>query len=210
MLEGLNNSHYLLTLDATNMAPRARSVDRRSVHDGKSQNGFADKPETSQSYGTRLRLNNMQVLLDEQEKKSDDKKDTSGEPEDKDLSLREETRVRKMKARDREVRDHERAHANVGGGIAGSPKYEMMIGPDGHSYAVGGEVKINLIKASTPESTIERMDQIIRAAMAPVRPSAGDRSVAVRAREIKMEAEIEITQKRNDDEGVGQNIDQVY
>ena len=85
----------------------------------------------------------------------------------------------------------------------------MLVGPDGQHYAVGGEVKISLIRAQTPEQTIKRMEQVIKAAMAPVRPSAGDRSVAVDARVIKMEAELEIQQKNNDANGVGQVIDQV-
>ncbi|MBT4889517.1 MAG: hypothetical protein HON65_08195, partial [Rhodospirillales bacterium] len=103
---------------------------------------------------------------------------------------------RKLEARDKEVRDHERAHASAGAALASAPSYEMMVGPDGHKYAVGGEVKINLVKAKSPEDTIEKMEKVIKAALAPIRPSAGDRRVAEEARQIQMEAKIEIAREK--------------
>ena len=60
------------------------------------------------------------------------------------LSEQEQQQVRELSARDREVRAHEEAHANVGGRYAGSPTYSFQRGPDGKQYAVGGEVSIDV------------------------------------------------------------------
>ena len=74
------------------------------------------------------------------------------------LSKEEQAQVAKLKARDAEVRAHEQAHKNVGGQYAGAISYEFQKGPDGRSYAVGGEVPIDASEiAGDPEATIEKM-----------------------------------------------------
>ena len=50
--------------------------------------------------------------------------------------------IRDLSARDREVRAHEQAHASVGGQYAGAASFTYQRGPNGVSYAVGGEVPI--------------------------------------------------------------------
>ncbi|NQU69809.1 MAG: protein-glutamate O-methyltransferase [Rhodospirillales bacterium] len=105
-----------------------------------------------------------------------------------DLSEEEQAQVQTLRRRDLEVRRHERAHAAAGGGVAGMPVYEYVRGPDGKQYAVGGEVAINAGAAATPEATIQKMDQVIRAALAPADPSAQDIRVASQARQAKAEA----------------------
>lgn len=100
--------------------------------------------------------------------------------------------VRRLAQRDREVRSHEAAHAAVGGSYAGSPSYEFKRGPDGKQYAVSGEVSIDVGKASNPEATIDKMQQVKAAALAPAQPSAADRSVAATALRIESEARLEL------------------
>ena len=100
--------------------------------------------------------------------------------------------IRQLKARDREVRLHEAAHAAVGGRYAGSPSFQFERGPDGVNYAVEGEVSISVSKAATPEQTLEKARQIRAAATAPAEPSAQDRSVAAEASRLEAEARAEI------------------
>ncbi|MEL7393699.1 MAG: putative metalloprotease CJM1_0395 family protein, partial [Pseudomonadota bacterium] len=47
-----------------------------------------------------------------------------------ELSEEEQAQVDELKARDREVRAHEQAHAAVGGQYAGAPSYTFQTGPD--------------------------------------------------------------------------------
>ncbi|MBN8525444.1 MAG: hypothetical protein J0M02_08920, partial [Planctomycetes bacterium] len=87
-----------------------------------------------------------------------------------------------LQARDREVRAHESAHKAVGGSLAGGVSYSYQTGPDGRRYAVGGEVSIDMGSAGDPRTTVERMRQVVAAALAPAQPSAQDRAVAAAAR----------------------------
>lgn len=107
----------------------------------------------------------------------------------------EERKIQELKERDREVRTHEQAHASVGGQHAGPPQYEFERGPDGKQYAVGGEVSIDISEESTPEKTLEKMNQVKAAALAPNEPSAQDRKVAGEATQKAAEARAEIAQK---------------
>ncbi|MDD9903810.1 MAG: putative metalloprotease CJM1_0395 family protein [Rhodospirillaceae bacterium] len=113
----------------------------------------------------------------------------NGEPVNQEgLTEAEQREVERLKARDREVRAHERAHATVGGGIAGQPRYTFTTGPDGRQYAVGGEVSIDTSPVpGNPEATIRKMEQVKRAALAPTQPSSQDRRVAADA-EAKIQA----------------------
>lgn len=56
----------------------------------------------------------------------------------------EQRELAEFKDRDQEVRAHEQAHQRAGGQYAGSPTYSVTRGPDGRSYAVGGEVQIDV------------------------------------------------------------------
>lgn len=87
-----------------------------------------------------------------------------------------------LQSRDDEVRTHEHAHASVGGQYAGAPSYDYKRGPDGNQYAVGGEVPIDVSPiADNPAATIQKMQQVRRAALAPAEPSGADRSIAAQA-----------------------------
>ena len=102
--------------------------------------------------------------------------------------------IRQLKARDAEVKSHEAAHAAVGGQLAGSPSYTYQRGPDGVRYAVGGEVPIDVSKvAGDPQATLEKMQRVQRAALAPAEPSVQDRRVAALAAQQAVEARAEIS-----------------
>lgn len=107
--------------------------------------------------------------------------------------------IAELAARDREVRAHEQAHASVGGAFAGSPSYTLEQGPNGVSYAVGGEVSISTSAISgDPEATIRKADTVRRAALAPATPSAQDRSVAAQATQMKIQAQVELARQRQE------------
>jgi hypothetical protein len=101
--------------------------------------------------------------------------------------------LQELKLRDREVRTHEQAHLAIAGQYSrGGASYTYQKGPDGVSYAVGGEVGIDVGKERTPEATIAKMQTIKRAALAPASPSGADRSIAAHASTIEAQARQEI------------------
>lgn len=109
----------------------------------------------------------------------------------------EQAEIRELAARDREVRMHEQAHAALGGRHAGAPRYEYQRGPDGVSYAVSGEVPIDTSKVpNDPRATIEKAQQIRRAAFAPQEPSDTDRRVAAEAARMENEARAELRREQ--------------
>jgi hypothetical protein len=120
-----------------------------------------------------------------------------------DLTPEEETRVRDLKKRDAEVKQHEQAHASVGGPYAGSPSYQYTRGPDGKRYAVSGEVPIDASAEREPEQTIRKMEIVIRAALAPAEPSPQDRQVAAQASQTRSEAQAELQRQRAEEQTGG-------
>lgn len=120
----------------------------------------------------------------------------------------QEQRIAELASRDREVRAHEQAHAAVGGQHAGAPSYTYERGPDGKTYATGGEVQIDVGPvAGDPEATLSKMEQVQRAALAPAEPSAQDRSVAAQAQSQAAKARIEMAQQRSTEMMPGALID---
>ncbi len=109
---------------------------------------------------------------------------------------REQRIISDLAARDREVRAHEQAHAAVGGQYAGAPSYQYERGPDGVNYAVGGEVRIDVSRAATPEATILKAQTVRRAALAPAEPSPQDRNVAAKATQLESSARAELNAER--------------
>jgi hypothetical protein len=108
--------------------------------------------------------------------------------------------ISQLSARDREVRAHEQAHSAVGGKYAGAPSYTFTRGPDGRSYAVGGEVSIDVgAIANDPAATIRKMEQVQRAALAPAEPSSQDRSIAARAQVLAAQARTELSVQQREE-----------
>ena len=101
--------------------------------------------------------------------------------------------IRSLEIRDKEVRNHERSHASVGGSHTGAPTYSYETGPDGKKYAVEGEVSVDLTPvAGDPKETIAKMKQVQAAALAPADPSSQDIQVAASAASIILEAQSEL------------------
>ncbi|MFT5812522.1 MAG: hypothetical protein ACI9VT_000257 [Psychroserpens sp.] len=101
--------------------------------------------------------------------------------------------IRNLESRDKEVRNHERAHASVGGAHTGDPTYTYETGPDGKKYAVEGEVSVDLTPiAGDPKETIAKMNKVQAAALAPANPSSEDIRVAAAASGIILEAKAEL------------------
>ena len=118
-------------------------------------------------------------------------KDKTGE-----LSPEDAAQVAKLKQIDRQVRQHEQAHMAAAGGMATSgASFTYQKGPDGVSYAVGGEGGISTSPGRTPEETIQRARTIRAAALAPADPSGQDRAVAAQAAKMEMEARMQLAQQ---------------
>lgn len=113
------------------------------------------------------------------------------------LTEEEQQVVRELQQRDREVRQHEAAHAAAGGQYAGSPQFTYQSGPDGRQYAVGGSVSIDTSPVDgDPAATLQKARQIRAAALAPADPSAQDRSVASAAGALERQARAELSAER--------------
>lgn len=119
----------------------------------------------------------------------------NGEP----LSEEEQRQVEELKARDQEVRTHEQAHVAAAGSLyRGGPFYSYQTGPDGKRYAVGGSVNIDTSPVDgDPQATIQKAQQIRRAALAPAEPSSTDQRVAAQASRMEAEARAELAEQQS-------------
>ncbi|WP_417606000.1 putative metalloprotease CJM1_0395 family protein [Oceanimonas baumannii] len=119
----------------------------------------------------------------------------SGEP----MTEAEMLELNDLKLRDQEVRTHEQQHAAMGGQHTGAPNYEFETGPDGKQYAVEGHVQVDMSPVpDDPEATIEKMQQVKAAALAPAEPSQADRSAAAQADQLITEARAELREQQGE------------
>ncbi|WP_241970386.1 putative metalloprotease CJM1_0395 family protein [Idiomarina seosinensis] len=155
------------------------------------ENGSAtDKKQSSQDSSKAERTSERQ-----DSRPAENKQESERTPREQQQIQQE---VRELESRDTEVRNHEQAHAAVGGQYAGSPSYEYERGPNGKSYAVGGEVPIDIsVVPGDPQATIQKMTVVRRAALAPAEPSAADRSIAAEASTKASQARAELAQQNN-------------
>lgn len=174
------------------------AAEKGLMADEKSRNSNSSTPTTYEDVKTKgLEYRQAVVEKDpqsgsEQEKQSspDQQKD---DPQQQKEEQAEQQRIAELKARDQEVKVHEQAHASIGGQYAGAPSYEYETGPDGQQYAVGGEVRIDVSEVpNDPRATIQKMQQVKAAALAPAEPSSADRSVAAQASRTLMEAQADL------------------
>jgi len=116
------------------------------------------------------------------------------------LSQEEIAQVAKLKKRDTEVRQHEQAHLSAAGGLATSgASFSFQRGPDGASYAIGGEVSIDTSSnPGAPEASLHKADIIKRAALAPTSPSSQDQNVAAQASTMAAKAQAELMKMHQD------------
>ena len=119
-----------------------------------------------------------------------------------ELSQEEQQTVEKLKQTDREVRQHEQAHISAAGGYArGGAHFTYTTGPDGKRYATGGEVSIDVSPGSTPQATIQKMETVKRAALAPANPSGQDRAVYTAATREEQNAKTEAAKEKTQNGG---------
>ena len=104
--------------------------------------------------------------------------------------------VQELAQTDQKVRAHEAAHQAAAGGLGGAVSFSYQTGPDGRSYAVGGEVPVDMSSGRTPEETMARAEQIRAAALAPADPSPQDLSVAAQASQMEAAARQEMLQQQ--------------
>ena len=159
-------------------------------------------------------IKNSDESSDNTERESKEREIERAEREQREAELKE---IQQLERRDDEVRAHEQAHAAVGGGHAGAPRYQYETGPDGQKYAVSGEVSIDVSKEATPQDTIQKMQTVRAAALAPAEPSSQDRKVAAEASQKILEARAELisenaqkpasNDKTGDDSGVELNTE---
>ena len=124
----------------------------------------------------------------------------NGEP----LTEEEQAELQDMKSRDEEVRVHEQAHQSAGGQYASAPHYEYENGPDGKRYVTDGSVNIDVGEESDPQATIDKMQVVKRAALAPAQPSAQDRRVYAEASQKEAEARRELNEQRQEEAAAAQ------
>ncbi|SFD21625.1 putative metalloprotease CJM1_0395 family protein [Pseudoalteromonas denitrificans] len=142
--------------------------------------------------------NNSQNKEQHNQQKEESDEQQKNQKDTKQVEQKELEQLKQLKSRDTEVRNHEHAHAAVGGQYAGSPSYEYQRGPDGSNYAVGGEVSIDVsVVSGDPQATINKMQQVQAAALAPAEPSSADRAIAADAAQKLATAQTELTKENS-------------
>lgn len=116
-----------------------------------------------------------------------------------ELTEEEQQKVKEMKERHEEVRVHENAHKSAGGQYAAAPTYTYETGPDGKRYITDGEVSIDIGEEKDPQATIEKMQIVKRAAMAPAEPSGQDRKVYQEANQKEAAARQELAEDKKEE-----------
>lgn len=113
------------------------------------------------------------------------------------LTEEEEEVVSDLRRANTEVRRHEAAHAAAGGAFAGAPSFTFERGPDGQLYAVAGEVSIDAAPVDgDPAATIQKLQTIRSAVLAPSDPSGQDRAIAAQAQAGIQQAQAEMQSQR--------------
>ena len=96
-----------------------------------------------------------------------------------DLDAEGRAVVDRLRQRDQQVRQEERAHAAVAGDLAGPISYVYQRGPDGRLYAIGGSVQIKARSTSGDPQELARLGaRLSAAAHAATNPSGADLSAA--------------------------------
>ncbi len=180
------------------------SPDEPETNAGESKPAAGSPPSNLLGRDTLLFLQEEPQNTDDQNGSEENELDSGIAKTYTELSPEERQEVNDLRARDREVRAHERAHQSAAGQYAGAASFEFEPGPDGQRYAVSGEVLIDVSPAADPQATIDKMAIIRRAALAPGNPSAQDHAVAAQAdqniREARVEQQRDATEKPTNDE----------
>lgn len=174
------------TYSPNSVTPQNTDSVSRSSSDGNGDNSAKNAAQPTQTDAQKEQKSAEQSERSQNESEQIDRQQQ--QQEQQDLKI-----IRELAQRDNEVRAHEQAHSAVGGQHAGSANYTYQRGPDGVSYAVGGEVPIDVgpVKGD-PRATLEKMQTVQRAALAPAEPSSQDRRVAAMAAQQASQARAEI------------------
>lgn len=150
--------------------------------------------------------NDQHVATDTASEPSETRQQESGSNTGNGISraglTQEELRVvEQLKQIDTEVRQHEMAHIAAAGGLARSgANFSYTRGPDGKNYAVAGEVSIDTSPIpGDPQATIQKMQQVRSAALAPASPSGQDVRVASQATATAAKAVSELLALRSEE-----------
>lgn len=128
------------------------------------------------------------------------REDDGGSRGPDDASPEQQSATNELRSRDREVRQHEQAHKVVGGQYAGAPTYDYERGPDGQLYATGGQVSIDTSPVpDDPQATINKMQVVRAAALAPAEPSPQDIQAAQEATSQMLAARAELQADQRED-----------
>ncbi len=85
--------------------------------------------------------------------------------------------LEKFKRTDARIRSHEQIHGSIG--HTTTPiSYTYQQGPDGKMYAVGGSVRLDTSIPDDPKAAAFKLDQIQKAASAPIDSSGVDHQIA--------------------------------
>jgi hypothetical protein len=157
-----------------------------------------EEPATNQASADQKSESKQPGLQDERDQRLQERE---AKQQQQQQLQQDQQQIRELSARDREVRAHEQAHASVGGKYAGAASFTFARGPDGVSYAVGGEVPIVIpALGDDPALTLAAAEQVKRAALAPADPSAQDRSVASAASRLAVDARANIAQRQAEEQ----------
>ena len=195
-LSGISNSGYAAV---TQTGSTGKAEDRQAAS-GAEQNTTATTVSGIKLPEDTVTLSGKQPDTKSTEKTSDNTESaqTAPKPGEKTTATGQsiedpaiQAQVAQLKQTEEKVKAHEAAHKAVGGNLASSASYSYTRGPDGQSYITGGEVQIDMSDGRTPQETVSRMQQVIRAALAPADPSGQDRAVAAAAASRMAEAQQE-------------------
>ncbi|MDC8829314.1 putative metalloprotease CJM1_0395 family protein [Alteromonas gilva] len=154
-----------------------------------------ERPQVSQNSSAQASSDGQQAFDFDNGKDESAGKDNA---EERQQQQAEQRKIDSLEQRDQEVRKHEQAHAAAGGQYAGAPQYQYQRGPDGQRYAVDGEVSIDISAENTPQQTLNKMQQVRAAALAPAEPSPQDLQVAAEAARIAFEARNELAKENSE------------
>lgn len=111
-----------------------------------------------------------------------------------DLKISSE--IRRLKAWEDHVKQHERQHQLAGGDCAGAPSYTYTTGPDGKRYISGGEVTMYVPSGNSLEDSEVALERVKRAASAPADPSPQDLKTAAMASAKQASIRMNIAKKQ--------------
>lgn len=195
----VNNNHHSNAPELTDVAKATRVAEQSqdnvvNIATASTQNSEKNSQFAHQRHVALQGYLNFNKA-DEDEETKPQEKAANG----KELTEQEIAEIEDMKKRDEEVRVHEMAHKRAGGQYAANPTYTYETGPDGKRYITDGEVSIDIGEEKDPQATIEKMQVVKRAAMAPAEPSGQDRKVYQDASQKEAKARQELADKKQEE-----------